>query len=265
MNIRTIVTLLVALAAVGTADVASAQRGKGGDSDPAELLASDDPEKIREGIETIGLEGKPRYIEPLADRIRKGLPPELLDAAIDTLGVMGRPQAGPILFELSSHRRSEVRAKTVQAIVACKPDGAERALVTALSDEDESVRAAAALGLGEIEAKGSIDQLFTALDRGVMQAATAIGQIAEREHIDKLLGYLGELPFDTITPALLEVLAREDVPRKVKLDVIARLGELATPEVKTFLQDYVASLPPSSRGRDPVRQAAEDVILRIAE
>lgn len=228
-------------------------------------LQTNDPARIQTGIEALGLSGSARAVGPLSDRIRRGLPPELLDAALDTLAVLARPEAGPILFELSTHRRPEVRLKAIQAIAASKPRGADRALVTALSDLDPEVRSAAALGLGAVEARGSIDRLFHALDRGVTDASTSIGQLAGPSDIDRLLGYLGRIPFDALTPALNELLARRDVPSPKKLEVIARLQELATPEAKTFLEDFVASLPEPRRGRpDPVRQAAEDAILRIA-
>lgn len=261
---RILTTLAAALTILGAADAAAAQARRGKTA-PTELLESDDPAEVRRGIETIGLEGKRRHVRALAKRVRAGLPPELLDLAIDTFTVLGRPEAGDILFELASHRRTPVRTKAVEAIVACKPDGASDALVTALSDDAEPVRNAAALGLGEVGGDEALEPLFVALDRGVLQAATAIGQLADREHVDKLLAHLGRLPFDAMTPALLEVLARDDVPRQLKLDVIGRLAELATADVKTFLQDYVASLPPDDASSEPLRRAAEDAILRIAQ
>jgi HEAT repeat protein len=235
-------------------------------AEATEHLGSSDPAAVRTGIEALGLAGNARAVPPLADRIRRGLPPELLDAALDTLLVLSRPESGPILFELTAHRRPEVRLKAVQAIVASEPRGADRVLVSALSDLDPAVRAAAALGLGQLGARTAIDPLFHALDRGVAEASTAIGQLATAEQVTRLLGYLGRIPFDALTPALSEILARRDVPQRTKLDVIARLEETATPEAKAFLQEFVASLPePPRRGRpDPVRQAAEEAILRIA-
>lgn len=255
-------------AAIAAALLLSAAAAEGQEPSLAEataMLESNDPNEIRTGIESLGLIGNARAVPPLAARIRAGLRPDLLDVALDTLAILARPEAGPVLFELTTHRRPEVRAKAVQAIAAAEPRGAERALVTGLSDLDPQVRAAAALGLGQVGARGSVDPLFHAMDRGVVEASTAIGQLANPEQVTRLLGYLGRVPFDSLTPALSEVLARRDVPQRTKLDVIARLQELATPEAKAFLQDFVASLPEPRRGRpDPVRQAAEEAILRIA-
>ena len=262
MTRRTIVACAV-LSVLSTTSVATAQQVSLAEA--TEHLESSDPDRIRTGIEALGLVGNARAVPPLADRIRRGLPPELLDAALDTLTVLARPEAGPVLFELSTHRRPEVRLKAILGIVASEPRGADRALVTALSDLDPDVRSAAAIGLGQVGARTSIDSLFHALDRGITEAATSIGQLATPEEVARLLEYLGRVPFDALSPALNEVLARRDVPERTKLEIIARLQELATPEAKTFLQDFVASLPEPRRGRtDPVRQAAEEAILRIA-
>ncbi len=260
------ITLPSALAAaLLLAPIGAARAQELGLAEATELLATGDPDQIRMGIEALGLLGNARAVAPLEARIRRGLPPELLDVALDTLTVLARPESGPILFELSTHRRPEVRIKAVQAIVAARPRGAEPALVAALSDLDPRVRAAAAVGLGQIGARGSIEPLFHALDRGVLESSTSIGQLADAAQVERLLEYLGRLPFDAITPALNEVLARRDATERTKLDIIARLQELATPEAKTFLEDFVASLPEPRRGRrDAVRQAAEDAVQRIA-
>ena len=57
-------------------------------------------------------------------RIRQGLPPDLLDQAITTLMALSQPNAGPVLFELTAHRRADVRLHAVEAIAATNPPGA---------------------------------------------------------------------------------------------------------------------------------------------
>jgi hypothetical protein len=227
------------------------------------MLRSGDRDEVQMGIEAIGMLGNPRGVEPLAARIREGLPPDLLASAIDTLTVLGRPEAGPVLFELVTHRRSDVRLRAVQAIAATRPRGSERALVTALSDAIPEVRAAAATALGDLGATGAIDSLFLALDRGVPEAGRALGKLARPEHVERILGSLGRIPFAQIRAVLGEVLARRDLPARTRLDVIARVGELATAEARSFLQEWLdTASPPAS---DPARRAAEDAITRIAQ
>jgi HEAT repeat protein len=251
-----------AVALVCASDVEA--QGRVRQADVERQLASEDRDEVRAGIESIGVSGNARLVGPLAARIEKGLPSELLDAALDTLTVLARPEAGDVLFSLATHRRPTVRRKAIEAIVACRPRGADRVLVAALSDVDPAVRSAAATGLGQIGARTSIDSLFHALDRGILEASTSIGQLAQPGDVDRLLGYLGNLPFDAVTPALSEVLARADVPQQKKLAVVARLAELATPDARTFLEELVASLP-EGRQTQSLRDAAQAGAERIVQ
>ncbi len=243
---------------------AHAQRGRRGSPEltqHVEQLGAADPDQVRGAIEALGLLGDPRAVEPIAERIRRGLPPELLELAISTLTLLGRPEAGPVLFELANHRRAEVRVAAVQAIATVRARGADRALAQSLGDADPAVRAAAASGLGELGATGALDALFLALDRRVPEAAAAIGRLARPAEVDRFLGYLGRLPFDLVTPALGEMLHRDDLAERARLTIVHRLTELATPEVRGFLEQLVSSLPAGSQ----VRRAAEDAIPRIGQ
>lgn len=205
------------------------------------MMGSSKRENVEAGIQSLGLLGTAEAVEPLAERIRLGLPPDLLETAIVTLMALGQPNAGPVLYELSMHRRAEVRLRAIEAIAAVNPSGAERVLVAALSDSDPRVRSAAAVGLGEIRAAGSVEKLFLALDRGNMEASGAIGKIIAPGEVPRLSGYLGQVPFRNLGPALAEVLKRTDVSEKSKLEIVARLQEVGTPEVKGYLGDLIAS------------------------
>lgn len=229
-----------------------------------QMLRSESRDEVMTAIQSLGMLGNPRAVGPLADRIRDGLAPELLDAAIDTLMVLGRAEAGPVLYELTTHRRASVRARAIQAIAATRPRGADRALVSALSDSSEEVRGAAATAIGELGVTSAIDSLFLALDRGVPEAGPALGRVARPEHVGRILDYLGRVSFSQMRTVLGELLSRRDLPARTRLDVIARLGEVATPEVRTFLEEWIQALPEGSPANDPVRRAAEDVIARIA-
>jgi len=252
---------LVLLAAVSQA---RAQRGRGREVNEAiERLGSESREEVRAGLEALGIAGSPRAVAPIAERIRRGLPPDLLEMAVDTLTILGRPEAGPVLFDLTHHRRAAIRLKAVQGIVATGPRGADRALIEALGDGDPAVRGAAAEGLGSLGATSGIDALFHAFERRVPEAAMAIGQLARPADVDRFLEHVGRVPFDQMAPALSEMLHRDDLADRAKLAIIHRLGELATPEVRGFLEDYVSSLDPGDDSR--VRRAAEDTSARIGQ
>jgi HEAT repeat protein len=203
------------------------------------LLASGDHDKIEAGIQGLGLAGTPDAVAPLVARIHDGLPPDLLDTAIVTLMALGQPQAGPVLFELASHRRPEIRTRALEAITAIAPRGGEDALRNGLSDGDPKVRAAAATGLGELKATGSVDVLFQALDRGNMEASTAIGKILKPGEVSRLLAYLGKIPFRSLGPAFAQLLQRKDVAERDKLALLAKLQDIGTQEVKTYLGDFL--------------------------
>jgi HEAT repeat protein len=228
-----------------------------------ELLASNDADEVRMGIETLGLIGSPAAVEPLAARIRRGLPTELLATAIDTLGILGRAEAGPVLFELVGHRRPEIRLRAVQAIAMCRPRGADAVLVSALGDSAAPVRAAAAQTLGELRASSAVDSLFLAFERDVAEAGPALAAVARPEDVTRLLAYLGRRPFTVLRPTLLALAVRTDLPARARLEVVNRVGELATPEARALLEEIVTSLPASDLG--PVRRAATDTAARIAQ
>lgn len=226
------------------------------------LLASGEHDSIETGIQSLGLLGTPDAVPPLVERIRAGLAPDLLDTAIVTLMALGQPTAGPVLFDLVTHRRPEVRLRAIEALVAISPKGAEDVLRTALSDQNPQVRSAAALGLGEIKAVGSVDLLFRALDKGNFEASTSIGKLLRGDQIPRMLGYLGKAPLQTLGPALGEVLQRKDIGERDKLAIVSRLQDVGTPEVKSYLGDLMhvsgEKLPPAvSRA---IVQAMQEIV-----
>jgi hypothetical protein len=203
------------------------------------LLASQDHDQIEAGIQSLGLIGSPAAVAPIMERVRAGLPPDLLETSILTLSALGQPQAGPLLFELVDHRRPEIRLRAIEAIVALKPQGAEPILERALADQDTHVRSAAALALGELKAPTSVEVLFQALDHGNFEASTAIGRSLRPDHVPRLLGYLGSVPFHSLAPALTEILQRKDIPERDKLSVVSRVQDVGTREVKDFFADLM--------------------------
>src|SRR5262245_4457133 len=88
------------------------------------LLNSGDRAQIEAGIQSLGLLGTPDAVPPLVERIRFGLAPDLLDTAIVTLMALGQPTAAPVLFDLASHRRPEVRLRAIEAVISLAPKGA---------------------------------------------------------------------------------------------------------------------------------------------
>jgi HEAT repeat protein len=224
-------------------------------------IESSDAAQIQSGIEAIGLSGDAGGVPILVARVRRGLPPALLESALDTLAVLGRAEAGPLLIELLSHRRASIRLRAAQALTACHPAGADTALASALSDSSAEVRAAAATGLGDIGGVAAMDQLFLALDRGIAEAGIAIAHIARASDVPRVLALLGHVPLPQMSPIVQDLLARTNLPQRTRLDVVAAIGELASADARTMLEAYVQAHP----GTDPVTRAAEAAAARIAQ
>src|SRR5688572_2342676 len=85
------------------------------------LLSSNRREDVKSGLETLGLSATPSAVTAIANRVRRGLDAELLDLALTTLRVQNRPEAGAVLVELARHRRTDIRARALEAVAACRP------------------------------------------------------------------------------------------------------------------------------------------------
>ena len=160
-----------------------------------------------------------------------------------------------------SHRRATVRLRAVQAVATCHPRGADRALVSSLSDSSPEVRAAAASTLGDLDATSAIDSLFLALDRGVPEAGMAIAHLARPEDVTRVLALVGHVPFSQMGAMLVEMLGRDALAQRSRLEIVARLGEQASAEARGLLEQFAQTRPAT----DPVRRAAESAAARIAQ
>ncbi|MCG8554693.1 MAG: HEAT repeat domain-containing protein [Proteobacteria bacterium] len=261
----TVLACTLALAAMWQSRSASAQPAAKmapvSFDEAAAMLHASDPETVQAGIETLGVMGSRAAVAPLSARIRDGLPASLLAIAVDTLMVLGRPQAGPVLFELTRHRRPEIREKALVAIGTCRPRGAAEKVARALTDPDGAVRAAAAQTLAELGARDSIEALFLAFDRGVVGSETALGKLLGPGEVRRLLGYLGKAPLNLVGPAVMKLLERQDMPQAKKLEIISALQELRTPQARSYLETFAAS--PGSR-KGSLRKAALRAAQQIA-
>lgn len=230
-------------------------------ADATTALNSGNQGNVEVGIQSLGLISNKAALEVLVARMRRGLPRDLLVTAIFTVGAMGLPEGGPVLIELTTHRSADVRARAVEMLSALQPPRAVAALISALSDPDPNVRAAAATGLGDLKASEALDKLFQAQDRGVAEASVAIGKVVSARDVPRLLEYLGRTPLRTLAPALKAIIARNDVEESARLQVVARLSELATREVKAFLKEvldaYGTTLP--ARVRSALSTAAQQI------
>jgi hypothetical protein len=121
--------------------------------------------------------------------------------------------------------------------------------------------------------------LFHAFERGVPEAAESIGKLGEantavssdaawdREdprsttHPHTLAMWLGRTPLSVLLRGFEGYLNRRDVSVATKEQIIVRLEQQASAQVRDFLQRWVSSLPAGYHGRDRAR--AELAIQQI--
>lgn len=188
----------------------------------------------------------------LMERLRKGLPPQLAEAAVDALGSMNQPLVTPVLIELTLHRRWQIREKAVVALGALKMRTAVSALLYALDDPSPEVRSAAALALGQLSDPRALPALAAALEHGVSGAMPALAQLGNARHVELILKYAVQ-NLQTSEPSLRILLTRPNLHISSKLTVLKTIQGLAQPEAQAMIASWRAQL---GKGTDPQLLAA---------
>ncbi len=228
-------------------------------------LSSDNPDEVREAIDLLSIIDDPRVIPHLAHVLRSGQPDAITDRAVEALGGLANPAAIDVLSAFRHHRRPGVRRRAYQGLAAIRDRRIPGLLERGLADSDRNVRATAALALGEIGADGSLDVLFRAFERGVVEAAIAIGKLGNRQAVARFDEHLGDRPLAIMLSGYKEFLGRRDIPNEVKTEVVARLGEVSGPMVRRFLQEFLGTFPTGRRRRTPLQEHVEETLRRIPE
>lgn len=254
--------VVLACAVMGAALPAHAQNSADTEAQALAWLASPNADEVRLGIETLGLVPSNRTATALVERARRGLPGDLLEGAIATLGAMENPIARPLLLELTYDRRASIRAKSLEALGILGGSDAIAAIRRGLDDDDATVRAAAVAGISAANDRASVEVLLRAFDRGVTEAAPVVGRLGTPEQVRLLLGYLGHAPLEAVLPGCAEALGRAELPQRLRLDIVARLTELGTENIRTFFTEVQPNLP--GNANDAVQRAVNDAIMRIS-
>ncbi|MCA9576600.1 MAG: hypothetical protein R3B40_01745 [Polyangiales bacterium] len=169
-----------------------------------------------------------------------------VDAAIDALRDRADARAVPALVSLSRHRRAGARRRAYLALAALRNDVARDAVSGGLSDVDASVRSVCARALGDMDARAALPRLFTALERGVHDAARSIGALAREEDLPRFHVHLGTIPLSAMLEGYARIVRRTDISWDQKRDVLHRLFEVAGLEVRGFLAQWLRELPASA-------------------
>lgn len=224
----------------------------------AARLDSSNPDEVREAIDLLSVIDHPSVVPHLATLLRSGRSDEVTDRALTALRGLAHPSAIEVLTEFTHHRRPRARRLAFQALAAITDRRVPRLLEQGLADSDRNVRAQCARSLGEIGATGSVDTLFHAFDRGVVEAAISIGKLGNRAAVGRFNEHLGHVPLSVMLSGYSEFVRRGDIPDEVKIEIIGRLGDISGDMVRVFLQRYLDTF---SSGRAAQRDRVRTVVL----
>lgn len=226
-------------------------------------LHSANPAEVREAIDMLTIIDRPEVVPPLAELLRSGQTDVVTDRALEALEALAKPQSIDVLVEFTHHRREAARRRAYLALAAIRDSRVPTLIEQGLRDSDRAVRGAAALALGDIGARASVPTLFRAFERGVLEAAIAIGKLGDAAAVAHFTESLNHQPLAVMLSGYEEFVRRRDLSDQVKLDIVAHLAEVPGPMVKTFLQGYARTF--TERDHGPVRRAVEETIRRMPD
>ncbi len=224
-------------------------------------IESSNPATVAKAIKTVEEYKTPKAVKTLAQRVRNGLPPALLDAAIEALGSVKSYVAYKELTRLSDHRRAAVRVNVAKQLANFNRPAVLKTLTKMLDDQEAEVRGIAARGLGRINAQKSMKHLIIAAKRQIPEAAHVVGSKAKPHHVKKVLASLDEKSFDALAPVFAKVLEREDMPKKAKLKVIEKVAAVGADGAASLLVKHASSLGKN----DPMRKEISEALRRNSE
>ena len=224
-------------------------------------LQTGDEAAIRQAFNTLGELGTDAAAQAVVARLRRGLPPQLIEAAIDTLVLLNRPSLAPPLLELTQHRRIQIRIKAMQALSALRMKSAEAALLYALDDPSADVRVAAVEALATVGGARALPALYTAAERDVPGAWRAVGNIASPSDLKSLLARAEQSDVSRIRPALDVLLARENLPIDAKVRLVQSITGLGSPSARACLLEWLAAY--KTDGHPRLRKQLFDSIVKL--
>ena len=254
-------TALALALASGSVAAAPAKKGKASTFDAkatALLLSSTEPERIREGLRAVKQGGKDASpVLPLVVRLLgRGLSSELTKEALGAAGAIGDASSSADVARYSKHRDAEIRRVAVATRLKTNGPVAVSTMREALSDADGRVRGTAASGLGALGAREALPELTTALEKKVIEAAAAIGQLCKDDECEAFAKETTKVPFDVMTSGFDQILFRGDVTDDQKIKIVGRIRELGTGDAHRFLKDVAGRFTGAARVKQALEQAA---------
>lgn len=178
-----------------------------------------------------------RQLAPAIEQLlTRGAPTAVTRAAIAALGAIGRPSSSAALQPYLRHRDPELCEAAARALARTGGAAAIDALREGLHSPVSAVRARSATGLGELGAASALPELFLALDKGVVEAAAAIGALCSPAECSRLVDALAPAAPSVLASGLERVFFRtRPLSDGALVAVIAQLRALNRSEVERYL------------------------------
>jgi len=204
-------------------------------------LTDTDDDKAADAAKKLGESAEPKAIDAILDALAVGAPPHVQAALLGGLAGKKDARAVEVLKHYTRNRNPELRKKAVVALA--EGDGrAVPALIAALSDPVEDVRAAAAQSLAKRREKGAVEPLLKLLEHKDAAAATALAQLGTPELAHRLAEMIGRVPDALLCTALGEMLKRTDFgPEPIRVEVVKALSKVPGVDSTAVLIEYVAA------------------------
>lgn len=224
-------------------------------------LDSASPDEVREAIDLLSVIDNPAVVPPIAALLRRGQSDAITDRALEALRGLRAASALDVLTEFTHHRRVGARRRAYQAIAVVQDRRVPALLEQGLRDSERGIREACALALGDIGARGSLELLFHAFDRGVIGAAVAIGKLGDGAAIERFNTHLGHAPLSVMLSGYEQFLRRTDVTEDLRIEIVGLLTEHPSRAVRELLLQTLAMYPERDRSR--IRAALANSVNRI--
>jgi HEAT repeat protein len=268
------VVVLVVVASAGSATAAkvvkkgkvtAASATKAAPTIPAEkldkvrqILLGNDDAAAAEAVKALEQSGAANAVDPLVELLAVGTVPARAEVALDGLAGLADPNTIDVLELYAGNRSPDVRRKAVKALAAMKNDRVVPALLERLGDAAPDVRAAAADSLAARKEAKACVRLLALVKRNDASAAPALGLLATPDLVPQLAELQGSVDDNVVAVALGEYVKREDVPDRLRVEVVRTIGRLAGAAATTALVEYLASVP--AKDDRPSKKEAQKVL-----
>ncbi len=181
----------------------------------------------------------------VANVLERGSSEGVLVEALRAAGFLKAPSLSRLIAPYVRHRSEEIARGAVRALSKTGGHDAIVALENSLRSSDPLIRGRAASALGMMGVREALPDLFRALDRGVAEAAAAIGQLCLSDECQRFADLTGRIPFDIVTTGLDQILFRppSEISDVRKIQIIHLLRSLGTKEVGAYVQDVLERYP----------------------